>query len=118
MGQKVNPYGFRLGITTDWKSRWFAEDKEYRESLIEDFQEEARDVYAAKEEEFSAELMRELERFVILQVVDVRWREHLENMDYLRMNGANSVCANCFPKWTSKPFRTALITKHPPAIIV
>src|SRR4029079_14048669 len=29
-------------------------------------------------------LMRELERFVILQVVDVRWREHLENMDYLR----------------------------------
>jgi preprotein translocase subunit SecA len=55
-----------------------------RESLIEDFQEEARDVYAAKEEEFSADLMRELERFVILQVVDVRWREHLENMDYLR----------------------------------
>jgi preprotein translocase subunit SecA len=55
-----------------------------RESLIEDFQEEARDVYAAKEEEFGPELMRELERFVILQVVDVRWREHLENMDYLR----------------------------------
>ena len=25
MGQKVNPYGFRLGITTDWKSRWFKE---------------------------------------------------------------------------------------------
>jgi preprotein translocase subunit SecA len=60
-----------------------------RESLIEDFQEEARDVYAAKEEEFGLTedgqaLMRELERFVILQVVDVRWREHLENMDYLR----------------------------------
>src|SRR6266542_2624384 len=32
----------------------------------------------------SAELMRELERFVILQVVDLRWREHLENMEYLR----------------------------------
>ena len=28
--------------------------------------------------------MRELERYVILQVVDTRWREHLENMDYLR----------------------------------
>ena len=28
--------------------------------------------------------MRELERFVVLQVVDVRWREHLENMEYLR----------------------------------
>src|ERR1051325_1072283 len=37
MGQKVNPYGFRLGITTDWKSRWFAEDQEYRASLIEDW---------------------------------------------------------------------------------
>ena len=28
--------------------------------------------------------MRDLERFIILQVVDTRWREHLENMDYLR----------------------------------
>jgi len=55
-----------------------------REALIEEFQTDARDEYAAKEEEFGSELMRELERFVILQVVDVRWREHLENMDYLR----------------------------------
>lgn len=37
MGQKVNPYGFRLGVTTDWKSRWFAERKEYRDYLIEDW---------------------------------------------------------------------------------
>jgi len=55
-----------------------------RDSLVEEFQADARDEYAAKEEEFGSELMRELERFVILQVVDVRWREHLENMDYLR----------------------------------
>jgi preprotein translocase subunit SecA len=55
-----------------------------REALIEEFQTDARDEYAAKEEQFGPELMRELERFVILQVVDVRWREHLENMDYLR----------------------------------
>jgi len=55
-----------------------------RDSLIEEFQSDARDEYEAKEEEFGPELMRELERFVILQVVDVRWREHLENMDYLR----------------------------------
>ena len=32
MGQKVHPYGFRLGIYTDWKSRWYSE-KEYREYL-------------------------------------------------------------------------------------
>ena len=37
MGQKVNPYGFRLGITTDWKSRWFADKQEYKDSLIEDW---------------------------------------------------------------------------------
>ncbi len=36
MGQKVNPYGFRLGITTDWKSRWFS-DRNYREYLTEDW---------------------------------------------------------------------------------
>ena len=37
MGQKVNPYGFRLGITTDWKSRWFATRGEYVDYLIEDW---------------------------------------------------------------------------------
>jgi small subunit ribosomal protein S3 len=37
MGQKVNPYGFRLGITTDWKSRWFAENAAYTDALVEDW---------------------------------------------------------------------------------
>ena len=55
-----------------------------RDTLIEEFQTDARDEYEAKEEEFGSELMRELERFVILQVVDVRWREHLDHMDYVR----------------------------------
>jgi preprotein translocase subunit SecA len=55
-----------------------------REALIEEFQNDARDEYEAKEEEFGSELMRDLERFVVLQVVDVRWREHLENMEALR----------------------------------
>ncbi len=36
MGQKVNPYGFRLGVTTDWKSRWF-DDRNYQDSVIEDW---------------------------------------------------------------------------------
>ena len=35
MGQKVNPHGFRLGITTDFKSRWFA-DKQYADYVKED----------------------------------------------------------------------------------
>jgi len=35
VGQKINPHGFRLGITTDWKSRWYA-DKQYGEYVKED----------------------------------------------------------------------------------
>lgn len=37
MGQKVNPIGFRTGITLDWKSRWYAPKAAYGEFLIEDF---------------------------------------------------------------------------------
>ena len=37
MGQKVNPYGFRLGVTTEWKSRWFATRNEYVQFVIEDW---------------------------------------------------------------------------------
>jgi small subunit ribosomal protein S3 len=35
MGQKVHPYGFRLGVIRDWQSRWFA-DKEYKDLVLED----------------------------------------------------------------------------------
>ena len=51
---------------------------------LAEFQEDARDAYEAREEELGAELMREIERYLVLQVVDVRWREHLESMEYLR----------------------------------
>jgi preprotein translocase subunit SecA len=37
-----------------------------------------------REQALGAELAREVERYVILQTVDQRWREHLESMDYLR----------------------------------
>jgi len=36
VGQKVNPTGFRVGITEDWSSRWFAPKAAYAEFLIED----------------------------------------------------------------------------------
>jgi preprotein translocase subunit SecA len=58
-----------------------------RDALVDEFSEDALDEYTAKEEELEqidAGLLRNLERFVILQVVDQRWREHLENMEYLR----------------------------------
>ncbi|MDH5547162.1 MAG: 30S ribosomal protein S3 [Gammaproteobacteria bacterium] len=38
MGQKVHPTGIRLGIVTDWNSKWFAETKDYADNLINDIQ--------------------------------------------------------------------------------
>jgi len=36
MGQKVNPVGFRTGIMTGWKSRWYASKREFADLLVED----------------------------------------------------------------------------------
>jgi len=55
-----------------------------REALVEEFVDDALETYADREEALGAELAREVERYVILQTVDQRWREHLEAMDYLR----------------------------------
>lgn len=38
MGQKVNPNGFRIGITHTWPSLWFARGRKYRDSMIQDVQ--------------------------------------------------------------------------------
>lgn len=38
MGNKVNPTGIRLGITTQWQSRWFESKKQYREQLRKDIE--------------------------------------------------------------------------------
>src|ERR1700685_300580 len=58
MGQKVNPYGFRLGVTTDWKSRWF-NDRNYQQAVIEDWK--IRD-YLTKQLESAAVSRVEIER--------------------------------------------------------
>ena len=36
MSRKVNPFGFRVGVTKDWRSRWYAEGDLYADALIED----------------------------------------------------------------------------------
>ena len=36
MGQKINPIGFRIGSYINWKSRWFSEDNNYKDYLVED----------------------------------------------------------------------------------
>ncbi len=55
-----------------------------RTELLETLQADAQAAYAAREEEIGSEVMRELERRVLLSVLDRKWREHLYEMDYLR----------------------------------
>jgi len=55
-----------------------------RQSLIALLQQEAITIYDQREAELGEELMRAIERFVLLQFIDSRWREHLYDMDYLR----------------------------------
>jgi preprotein translocase subunit SecA len=55
-----------------------------REALVEQLRTDVVDAYNEREEELGDELMRALERFMLLQIIDERWREHLHDMDYLR----------------------------------
>ena len=38
MGQKVNPTGLRIGVIKNWESRWYANDKDFADTLIEDYE--------------------------------------------------------------------------------
>ena len=65
---------------TDYEER----DDLERATLVEDFKADAQAAYDQREEMLGAEVMRELERRVLLTVLDRKWREHLYEMDYLR----------------------------------
>jgi preprotein translocase subunit SecA len=55
-----------------------------REELVETLVAQAIELYDRREQELGDELMRALERYLLLQIIDQRWREHLYDMDYLR----------------------------------
>src|SRR3954449_11309214 len=55
-----------------------------RQTLKDELREDAINAYDEREQELGPELMREIERFSLLQIIDERWREHLHDMDYLR----------------------------------
>jgi preprotein translocase subunit SecA len=54
------------------------------EEILEAFLSDATEVYAKREQELTADRMRQIERLVLLSVIDNRWREHLYEMDYLQ----------------------------------
>jgi preprotein translocase subunit SecA len=55
-----------------------------REEIEETLIDQAKALYESREEQFGADLMREIERAVMLQVVDSKWMDHLDAMDMLR----------------------------------
>jgi preprotein translocase subunit SecA len=70
----VYPVQFQAGDLSDMVSA---------DELTERILDEAVAAYEAKEQEITAEIMRNLERMVLLSVIDTKWREHLYEMDYL-----------------------------------
>ena len=59
-------------------------DKLTPKELIEQLQEKAMAVYEAKEQQLGEQLMRELERVILLKVVDTHWMDHIDAMHELR----------------------------------
>ena len=55
-----------------------------REQLKDALDDDAMNAYDEREQQLTDEVMRQLERSILLQVIDNRWREHLYDMDYLR----------------------------------
>ncbi|TDX30259.1 protein translocase subunit secA [Modicisalibacter xianhensis] len=65
--------------------QWAEEDEHFHEEVLrERLQNSHREIYAAKTEAIGADLMRRFEKQVMLQVLDTRWKEHLQSMDHLR----------------------------------
>ncbi|MGH2757748.1 MAG: SEC-C metal-binding domain-containing protein, partial [Actinomycetota bacterium] len=69
--------------TTLTKEQFDPTSVEYKE-VLEAFLEDAVKIYRQREEELGPEQLREVERLVLLNVIDNRWREHLYEMDYLQ----------------------------------
>ena len=69
---------------TSLKPGDFDHDTVTYEEVTQAFLEDAVKVYHQREQELGVEQMREIERLVLLSVIDNRWREHLYEMDYLQ----------------------------------
>ena len=72
-------FGLELPI-----SEWAAEEGIADEEILERLLSEADKAYAAKVASASPELMRRVEKSILLQAIDLNWREHLQNLDAMR----------------------------------
>ena len=77
-----NDFGMQLPL-----QKWLDEDDNlHEESLLVRIQDEADRVYAEKEQQYGATMVRKIEKDLMLQVLDNHWKEHLAAMDYLRQS--------------------------------
>ena len=86
-GEEVN----QQSITQDIKTtlgienlKSLQQDTFDRDAVVEELIAKAHEIYENKESEFGAENLRELERVVMLKVVDQKWMDHIDNMDELK----------------------------------
>jgi len=78
-----------------------------REKLKDALDDDAMSAYDEREQALGEELMRHLERSILLQVIDNRWREHLFDMDYLREESTSAASPRSTP---SSPTKTRAST--------
>ncbi len=75
-------YGLRLGLP-----HWVETHEEIdAEGILEHVRESADKLFAEREQQIGAETMRQLEKHIMLSVLDDAWKEHLASMDYLRQS--------------------------------
>ena len=86
-GKSINVEALNTEITNEFGLEMYDFIKEHENdsnAIIEELEKQALNKYQAKEEEITSEKMRELERVVMLKVVDEKWMNHIDNMDELK----------------------------------
>ncbi|MFT4636433.1 MAG: preprotein translocase subunit SecA [Arenicella sp.] len=73
-------FGIEMPVT-----EWLAEDKSlYEETLRDRILDKVEETYKAKQDQYGIDIIRHLEKVIMLQTLDTQWKEHLAEMDYLR----------------------------------
>ena len=86
-GEEVNQQSITQDIQTTLgieNVKSLQQDTFDRDAVVEELITKAHEIYENKESEFGAENLRELERVVMLKVVDQKWMDHIDNMDELK----------------------------------
>ena len=65
--------------------KWLDDDKSlYEDTLRDRIHDEIEQMYTQKEQQYGSDIIRHLEKVIMLQTLDTQWKEHLSEMDYLR----------------------------------